>query len=144
VNLLKNQPTQKELQKMKHLKEIPCATQHMPQAGAQYPELWVIALRCWESNNLSVSPVTQVSQALSQGTSSVWAGVKAGTLPPPISITGTSSKRWLNNELDAIIAARTFESRTGQRVDMVAFVSLLIGGAKSKLARVPSDSNSQI
>lgn len=91
---------------------------------AQHPALLEIIQRCREIVSTRILRLPTATVKMGLATSTFWAAVKFGTLPPAISIS-TRSVGWLESELDAVIAARLFASRTGQSVDMIEFVSAL-------------------
>lgn len=62
----------------------------------------------------------------------VWASVKLGTFPPPIKVS-TRSVAWIEQEIDALLAAKREMSRTQRLIDLRLFVSLLV--APSQLHR---------
>ncbi|PIO90958.1 hypothetical protein CBI55_26910, partial [Pseudomonas syringae] len=55
----------------------------------------------------------------------VWSGVKAGIFPPPIKVS-TRSVAWIEEELDALLAAKREMSRARQSIDLRLFVTLLV------------------
>jgi len=89
------------------------------------PELLKIIDRCRATISTRILRLPVAKAKMGQATSTYWAAVKRGELPPPISIS-QRSVGWLESELDAVIAARMFATRTGRRVDMAQFVRALI------------------
>jgi len=91
---------------------------------SDYPELLELIRLGRAMVNVHVLRIHQVKAKTGLANSTIWKCAKNGTLPPPLSIS-TGSVGWLESELDAVIAARLFASRTGNAVDIVAFVKML-------------------
>ncbi|MBX9722093.1 MAG: AlpA family phage regulatory protein [Candidatus Obscuribacterales bacterium] len=111
---------------MKSFKKFPRQTHRVTNEGrADYPELQELIRHCRETNNVCVLRLPQVKAKTGLANSTIWKATLEGTLPPPLSI-GTKSVGWLDSELNAVIAARLFAARSGQQVDIKAFVTQLI------------------
>lgn len=92
-------------------------------------ELQELILRARELVNDRILRLPQTSEKLGQANSTTWKYVKDGILPPPIRL-GPRSVGWLESEINAVIAAKVFASRSQQPIDMKVFVSLLIACQK--------------
>jgi prophage regulatory protein len=66
----------------------------------------------------------EVVKKTGRAASTVWRDVKVGTFVPPIQI-GVRAVGWLQHEIDAVLEARAFASRSGVALDVTLFVSLL-------------------
>lgn len=115
---------------MKSSAKMPRGAHQIVQGRADYPELQELIRRCRELVNIRILRLPQVKAKTGLAYSTIWKASSDGTLPPPFSI-GTKSVGWLEHELDAVIAARLFASRSGQPVDFQAFVALLIASNDS-------------
>jgi prophage regulatory protein len=94
-------------------------------ARSDFPELEELIRNCRNLVNVRVLRLQQVKEKLGLAHSTIWKSAKDGTLPKPIAI-GDKSVGWLESEIDAVIHARRFESRSGNIVDFKAFVTSLV------------------
>jgi predicted DNA-binding transcriptional regulator AlpA len=97
-------------------------TQHELAAN---PELLKIIRDCKSVVDDTFLKVDQVSMKLAQGVSTTWRDAKSGALPPCIQ-TNSRSVAWLASEINAVMAARVFASRSGINVNMEDFVAALV------------------
>jgi prophage regulatory protein len=65
--------------------------------------------------------------------STIWRDVKVGIFVPPINI-GIRSVGWLQHEIDAVLEARAYASRSGVALNVEVFISSLIA---TRTATVP-------
>ena len=89
-----------------------------------YPELVEVIERCRETASTRILRLPLARAKMGQAASTFWAAVKRQELPPPINIS-IRSVGWLESELDAVISARIFATRTGRPIDIVQFIKAL-------------------
>jgi predicted DNA-binding transcriptional regulator AlpA len=111
---------------MKKTVEAPHKRTQISDEFTASPELLKIIRDCQSVVDDTFLKVDEVSIKLAQGVSTTWRDVKNGTLPPYIQ-TNSRSVAWLASEINAVIAARVFASRSGADVNMQEFVAALIG-----------------
>jgi prophage regulatory protein len=88
------------------------------------PELKEILKRVRNIVNDHVLRLPQVSKKTGRAPATIWKDVSDRIFPPPFPI-GERAVGWLESEIDAVIEARVFSSRTAQPLDMQMFVALL-------------------
>lgn len=93
-------------------------------------ELHELVRNVQQTVNDRILRLPQMKAKTGHAVSTIWKYVKNGTLPPPIRL-GPRSVGWLESEIDAVIAAQVFASRSRQVIDMKAFVSLLASANES-------------
>jgi prophage regulatory protein len=91
---------------------------------AEHPELSEIIRRCRNIVSTRILRLPIAKAKMGHASSTFWAAVKKGELPKSVAIS-VRSVGWLESELDAVIAARLFSSRTGQPIDIIEFVRVL-------------------
>ena len=87
-------------------------------------DLHAILRRAREITNDRMLRLPQAKAMIGSAASTMWKGVKEGTLPPPISL-GPRTVTWRESELQAWIDANTYASRAKRRIDMKQFIALL-------------------
>lgn len=88
------------------------------------PELVEFVKRAHNTSNDRMLRLPQVKAKIGYAASTIWKGVKEGTLPAPISL-GPRSVAWRESELQAWIDASTYVSRSKCSIDMKLFISVL-------------------
>jgi len=78
-----------------------------------------------KSPNRGVSKERVTAEKSGYARSTLWRDVKAGVFPPPIKVS-ERSVAWIDEEVNATLAAKALNSRSKHRVDMREFVSQLI------------------
>jgi predicted DNA-binding transcriptional regulator AlpA len=66
----------------------------------------------------------QVKLKIGLAGSTIWKGVKEGTLPPPVAL-GARAVAWRESELQAWIEVKVLAARIGRDFDMHEFITLL-------------------
>jgi predicted DNA-binding transcriptional regulator AlpA len=77
-----------------------------------------------DTKDHSVLRLPESAKKMGRANSTYWQDVKKKIAPPPIRL-GERSVGWLLAELDAILAARAYASRTNTPLDIKLFVSIL-------------------
>jgi prophage regulatory protein len=106
------------------------ATRNKGKTPNDSPELQEIIDDCQSVKNENFLRLPSVKIKLALAPSTLWKNVRNGTLVPPIRI-NPRAVAWRESELNAMIAAQTYASRSGEQVDMFAFVSALIASSCS-------------
>jgi predicted DNA-binding transcriptional regulator AlpA len=88
-------------------------------------ELQELIQQVKQCNKRKALRLQQLSEKVGQANSTIWKYVKDGLLPPPIQL-GARSVGWLESEIDAVISARLFATRSGKPVDIKQFVAQLV------------------
>jgi len=97
------------------------------------------AARASEHNILRLPAVVKKT---GRASSTIWRDVKAGTFVPPIYI-GERSVGWLQHEIDAVLQARAYATRSGTAIDIKNFVELLTGTRRMLDALIGLDDGEQ-
>lgn len=93
------------------------------------------AARASEHNILRLPAVVKKT---GRASSTIWRDVKAGTFVPPIYI-GERSVGWLQHEVDAVLQAWVYASRSGTAVDIKNFVKALTATRRTLDALIALD-----
>jgi prophage regulatory protein len=91
---------------------------------SDFPELEELIQNCRKLQNVRILRLKQVKEKLGLANSTIYQQISAGYLPNSISIS-MKNVGWLESEIDAVIQARRFESRSGNKIDIKAFVTAL-------------------
>ena len=87
--------------------------------------------RARSATSINTIKIKPTAHKVAGSVAGVWAGVKLGTFPPPIKVS-TRSVGWIEEEIDALLAAKREMSRTHRPIDLRLFVSLLVAPTQTR------------